>query len=207
MERRESFHQLLRDELLHEIRQEQPPEGRGAAFVADDEAAAMDVADDLFPVVMAGVGAGAQDGGEARLVAAGRAGGRQQVGGVFAPDARKPLLEDAVQLGGEFQQAGRVEMDLVHVREGLDRVREDGRVGLRRNRGSTRHQSVLVAPLSTIRIIVPLLSFSNGNSRTPPRRCRRDTGTPSSTGRSPRRASSSGHRPPPTASTAGCTNG
>ena len=130
----ERLHQVLRDEILHEVRQEQPAEGCGAAFIADDETAAMDVPHNLFPVVMTGVGAGAQDGGKARLVAAGGPGGRQQVGGVLAPDLREPLLEHAVQLRREFQQAGRIEMDLIHPREGVDRVREDGGVGLRRNR-------------------------------------------------------------------------
>ena len=75
-------------------------------------------------------------------MAAGRTGGRQQVGRVFASDTREAILEDAVQLGGKFQQAGRIEMDLVHVREGLDRVREDGSVGLRRDRGQVHARSL-----------------------------------------------------------------
>ena len=46
---RKRFHQLLRNQVLDEIREEKPAEGRCAALVANDETPAVDVPDNLSP--------------------------------------------------------------------------------------------------------------------------------------------------------------
>ena len=51
----EGLRDVFRDHVFDQVREEHPAEGRGAAFVPDDEAAAVDVADDGLPVVMARV--------------------------------------------------------------------------------------------------------------------------------------------------------
>ena len=116
--RRQSF----RNEVLDQIGQEHLSQHGGAAFIADDETASVDVPDHFFAVILTGVGAGAQDDRDAGLVAAGRAGGRHQVGRILAPGLREAFLEHAVQFRGKLQQAGRIEIHLVYAGEMVHRI-------------------------------------------------------------------------------------
>jgi hypothetical protein len=115
---RELLAQLFGHIVFEVVRDEELAQHGAGAFVSQDEAAAIHLPHDAFPVILAGIGTGAQDGGDAPAAAADGAGGAQHVGGILYPGAGKPFA----QVHGAFpHQAGGIEMDILHAGTNLPR--------------------------------------------------------------------------------------